>query len=102
MAEHELSTSSDETDNLPATSTGEVVVSTQPEGLLVGGDPEAVESYLQRLTESAGYAVQVVGSTTRHWAMPPASPPGRRRCSVSPRSSCSSTPIASRRSMPND
>lgn len=40
---------------------GEIVVSAQPEGLLVGGDPEAVESYLQRLTENAGYAIQVAG-----------------------------------------
>lgn len=40
---------------------GEVVVSMQPEGLLVGGDPLAVESYLQRITAEAGYAVQVVG-----------------------------------------
>lgn len=47
---------------LPAESApGEIVVSTQPEGLLVGGDPEAVESYLKRITEDAGYAVQVVG-----------------------------------------
>ena len=40
---------------------GEIVVSTQPEGLLIGGDPEAVQSYLQRLTEDAGYAIKVVG-----------------------------------------
>lgn len=64
MADEELTPAADETDNLPTTSeaaSGEVVVSTQPEGLLVGGDPEAVESYLQRLTENAGYAIQVVG-----------------------------------------
>ncbi|WP_193044326.1 hypothetical protein [Mycolicibacterium baixiangningiae] len=64
MADEELTTAVDETDNLPTTSEaapGEVVVSTQPEGLLVGGEPEAVESYLQRLTENAGYAIQTVG-----------------------------------------
>jgi hypothetical protein len=44
-----------------ASAPGEIVVSAQPEGLLVGGDPDAVESYLQRITEGAGYAVQVVG-----------------------------------------
>ncbi|BBY17727.1 hypothetical protein [Mycolicibacterium litorale] len=64
MADEELNTPPDGAGNLPATSEptpGEVVVSTQPEGLLVGGDPEAVEAYLQRLTENAGYAIQVVG-----------------------------------------
>ncbi|WP_193044298.1 hypothetical protein [Mycolicibacterium baixiangningiae] len=64
MTDDEVNTPSDGTDNLPAPSEpapGEVVVSAQPEGLLVGGDPEAVESYLQRLAENAGYAVQVVG-----------------------------------------
>jgi hypothetical protein len=64
MADEDLHTASVEADDLPATldaAPGEVVVSAQPEGLLVGGDPEAVESYLQRLTENAGYAVQVVG-----------------------------------------
>lgn len=40
---------------------GEIVVAAQPEGLLVGGDPEAVESYLTRLRESAGQATRVVG-----------------------------------------
>lgn len=51
---------SDDVDNLPVPAAdGEVVVVVQPEGALVGGDPEAVESYLTRLRESAGHAVQV-------------------------------------------
>lgn len=62
MTDDEVNTPSDGTDNLPATAApGEVVVSAQPEGLLVGGDPDAVESYLQQLTANAGYAIQVVG-----------------------------------------
>jgi hypothetical protein len=40
---------------------GEIVVAVQPEGLLVGGDPAAVESYLTQLWESAGEAARVVG-----------------------------------------
>lgn len=63
MTDGELeAASSGQKQALPAELTpGEIIVSTQPEGLLVGGDPAAVESYLQRITESAGYAVQVVG-----------------------------------------
>lgn len=53
---------SDDIDNLPAPAAdGEIVVAMQPEGILVGGDPEAVESYLTRLREAAGHAVQVAG-----------------------------------------
>lgn len=53
-------TDDDDVAALPATVTpGEVVVMQQPEGLLVGGDPEAVEAYLERLRESSGNAVQV-------------------------------------------
>ncbi|UVO13490.1 hypothetical protein NM962_05075 [Mycobacterium sp. SVM_VP21] len=52
---------SDDVDNLPGPANGEIVVVTQPEGVLIGGDPEAVESYLDRLRESAGRAVQVAG-----------------------------------------
>ncbi|UCZ61897.1 hypothetical protein [Mycolicibacterium phocaicum] len=33
---------------------GEVIVSLQREGVLVGGDPESVETYLQRMREVAG------------------------------------------------
>ncbi|ORV47623.1 hypothetical protein AWC02_08380 [Mycolicibacter engbaekii] len=52
----------DDVASLPATATtGEVVVMEQPEGLLVGGDPKAVEAYLERLRETAGNAVQVAG-----------------------------------------
>lgn len=40
---------------------GDVVVSVQPEGVLVGGDPGAVDVYLQRIKTTAGHAVQVVG-----------------------------------------
>ncbi len=39
----------------------ELVVSVQAEGLLVGGDPAAVESYLKRIQDSAAYGMQVVG-----------------------------------------
>lgn len=48
--------------NLPAPAAdGEVVIAVQPEGLLLGGDPEAVESYLGRLRESAGQTARVIG-----------------------------------------
>lgn len=48
--------------NLPApVANGEIVVSPQPEGVLVGGDPAAVESYLARIREIAGSAITVVG-----------------------------------------
>ncbi|MGV0626254.1 hypothetical protein [Mycolicibacter minnesotensis] len=40
--------------------TKEVVLSMRQEGLLVGGDPEAVESYLTRLRESAGPSARVI------------------------------------------
>lgn len=52
----------DDAANLPdPIADGEVVILEQPEGMLVGGDPDAVESYLQRLRESAGHAVHVIG-----------------------------------------
>jgi hypothetical protein len=54
--------SKDEQSNQPANiDTGEVVVSFYDEGLLLGGDPAAVESYLERLRTSTGRAVRVVG-----------------------------------------
>jgi hypothetical protein len=54
--------SSDEPENLPLPSTpDEVVISVQPGGLLVGGDPDAVESYLSRLRETAGRTMRVAG-----------------------------------------
>jgi hypothetical protein len=40
---------------------GEVVVALQPEGLLVGGDPEAIEPYLNRIREIAGQTIRVAG-----------------------------------------
>lgn len=41
--------------DLPApVADGEIVFAEQPKGLLVGGNPKAVESYLTRLRESAG------------------------------------------------
>ncbi|OBK34245.1 hypothetical protein A5658_11480 [Mycobacterium sp. 1245111.1] len=40
---------------------GEVVVALQPEGLLVGGDPDAIEPYLGRIREIAGQTVRVAG-----------------------------------------
>ena len=39
----------------------EVVLSFQDGGLLIGGDPAAVESYLERLRTAAGHTVQVAG-----------------------------------------
>lgn len=41
--------------------TDEVVVSRQGDGLLLGGDPDAVESYLARLRAVAGQAMRVAG-----------------------------------------
>lgn len=54
---------SDETpDNLPATvDSDEVEVSVQPGGLVVAGDPEAVEAYLTRLRTVAGRTMRVAG-----------------------------------------
>ncbi|WP_216639141.1 hypothetical protein [Mycobacterium asiaticum] len=51
----------DEVPNLPATAASEIVVSYHDEGILIGGDPAAVEDYLSRLRETAGRAIQVVG-----------------------------------------
>jgi hypothetical protein len=49
--------------NLPAVNgSDEVVVSFHDEGLLVGGDPVAVENYLQRLRHLAGRSMQVAGA----------------------------------------
>lgn len=49
-------------DNLPAqTDGGDVEVSVQPGGLLVVGDPEAVEAYLSRLRTFAGKTMRVSG-----------------------------------------
>lgn len=54
--------SNEEVPNLPAPiDNGEVVVSYHDEGLLIGGDAAAVESYLTRLRETAGRAAQVAG-----------------------------------------
>ncbi len=60
---HDPDSGADQAD-LPATTeshSDEIVVSLQPEGLLVGGDPNAVESYLKRIQDSTSYAMQVVG-----------------------------------------
>ena len=38
---------------------GEVVIALEPEGMLLGGDPDAVQSYLNRIREAAGRAVDV-------------------------------------------
>ncbi|WP_197379975.1 hypothetical protein [Mycolicibacterium mengxianglii] len=43
---------------------GEVVVSLQPEGVLVGGDDEAVDSYLQRIRTATSDAIHVVAIDT--------------------------------------
>ncbi len=45
----------------PTTADDEVVVSFHDEGLLLGGDPAAVESYLTRLRTAAGQAIRVAG-----------------------------------------
>jgi hypothetical protein len=48
--------------NLPAKiGSDEVVISFHDEGLLIGGDPAAVENYLQRLRHVAGRSMQVAG-----------------------------------------
>ena len=54
---------SDETpDNLPVpVGSDEVEVSVQPGGLVVAGDPEAVEAYLSRLRTVAGKTMRVAG-----------------------------------------
>ena len=38
---------------------GEVVVALEPEGMLLGGDPSAVQSYLARIRGTAGRAIEV-------------------------------------------
>jgi len=43
---------------------GEVVVSLQPEGLIVGGDPEGVDSYLDRVRKLTGNAIEATGLNT--------------------------------------
>ncbi|MEZ0358909.1 hypothetical protein [Mycobacterium sp. SA01] len=49
-------------DNLPApVEDGDVEVSLQPGGLVVSGEPEAVEAYLSRLRTVAGKTMQVTG-----------------------------------------
>ncbi|MFY9917389.1 MAG: hypothetical protein WAL26_03200, partial [Mycobacterium sp.] len=61
---HDLDGGADQAGDLPATvesHSDEIVVSVQPEGLLVGGDPDAVESYLKQIQDSTTYAMQVVG-----------------------------------------
>jgi hypothetical protein len=44
-----------------STDTDEVVVSFHDDGLLIGGDPAAVETYLTRLRATAGQAMRVAG-----------------------------------------
>ncbi|MCU1695840.1 MAG: hypothetical protein JWR34_1903 [Mycobacterium sp.] len=54
--------SGDSPDDLPARSTNdEVDISVQPDGILVDGDPEAIESYLARLRTHAGRSMRVAG-----------------------------------------
>lgn len=53
---------SDDIDNFPVpVADGEVVIAVQSEGVLVGGDPSAVESYLTRLQETSGRLVEATG-----------------------------------------
>jgi hypothetical protein len=57
--------SNHEVPNVPArTDDDEVVVSFHDEGLMIGGDPTAVEAYLTRLRMTAGRAIQVAGVNT--------------------------------------
>jgi hypothetical protein len=61
---HATASEREQADELPLpaeVAKDEVVISVQPEGVLVGGDPEAVENYLIRIREAAGRAVGVVG-----------------------------------------
>lgn len=52
----------DTPDNLPApVESYDVEVSVQPGGLVVSGEPEAVEAYLSRLRTAAGKTMQVTG-----------------------------------------
>jgi hypothetical protein len=52
----------DISDNLPAPAdSDEVEVSVQPGGLVVSGEPDAVEAYLSRLRNVAGRTMQVTG-----------------------------------------
>ena len=52
----------DEGSRLPAQpSGGDIEIAVQPEGLLVGGDPETVDAYLERLRVAAGKSMRVVG-----------------------------------------
>jgi hypothetical protein len=54
-----------EANNLPETAPKDgVEVWVEPEGLLVGGEPEAVESYLSRLRATAGQTMRVAGVKT--------------------------------------
>lgn len=50
-------------DGLPAviTEEGELVVSVQPEGLLVAGDPAEIEAYVERIRGLAGSTIDVIG-----------------------------------------
>lgn len=54
--------STDGSTHLPSrVASNHVELSIQPEGLLVGGDPQAVEAYLSRLRLAAGKSMRVVG-----------------------------------------
>ena len=54
--------SDEKSGHLPARAVNDhVEVSNQPDGLLVGGDPEAIESYLSRLRVVAGKSMRVAG-----------------------------------------
>jgi hypothetical protein len=55
-AEHESSAVEPSTDGQGS---GEVVVALEPEGILLGGDPDAVQSYLARIRGIAGHAIDV-------------------------------------------
>ena len=42
-----------------------LTLSVQPEGLLVGGDPAAVQSYLERIRDAAGHGMSVAAVDKR-------------------------------------
>lgn len=55
--------SNDETDNLPVRRSDELVIAVSEAGLLVDGDAEAVESFINRIKSAAGHAVDTAGIT---------------------------------------
>ncbi|MDP7701395.1 hypothetical protein [Mycobacterium sp. TY815] len=55
--------SNDEPENLPVRRSGELVIAVSEAGLLVDGDPGAVESFIDRIQSAAGHVVDTAGVT---------------------------------------